>query len=246
MGKPPNMCHCVHVNAWGVYLVSVYRVSVTMSRDWRERERCLARSLYLHASVSHMRVHVYVGRVHVPHVCTRGGTRVFARWTARRLEAPWMWRRSSPLANSTTWTWPRYRVSARMPCMRACVRTRACVRACVRMRARNAAYFTAGTVDCGRRDARKSALPPIIHSSRRPPSPPTPSRIRTRESASHLALFRRFKVTFDMVFLVSRPIGLYSIRWHVWYTHEWDVDEYFQQTFEKQRFYTDIYPPSID
>jgi len=28
-------------------------------------------------------------------------------------------------------------------------------------------------------------------------------RIQARESASHLALFGRFKVTFDMVFLVS-------------------------------------------
>lgn len=40
-------------------------------------------------------------------------------------------------------------------------------------------------------------------------APPYP-RIRARESAFHLALFGRFKVTFDMVFLVSGPIGSYS------------------------------------
>lgn len=74
-------------------------------------------------------------------------------------------------------------------CMRACMR--AYVHTCVRIRARAcnatsaAAHLTAGTVDCGRRDTRKSVPPP--------PPPAAPAPTHPRRDAPRPRVFMRAK-----------------------------------------------------
>lgn len=94
--KYVSLCACKRA---GVYLVSVYRVSVTMSRT-DTRERSFAYSLALYLDTSHMRAHVYedmypgvcTGEVHVcPLGELRGGQKNRGCGTGRH---PWLTARS--------------------------------------------------------------------------------------------------------------------------------------------------------